>query len=239
MKRESEHLNLLDLAYPYALDAVSDAERRAIEHCRERADRRTAVQFDATVAAVGETLARLTALDACAPPPELEERLQRALTRVTTGRGRRIGVQRLVAAVMLLVALAAGAGFLLLRAGAEPTPSVSTTAEIDARPDALTRTVWVGERGVLEIRSSESLRTAAVDFVGVRRPPSGRVYQLWLVPPTGAARSAAVVDRLPDAPLVIVFTTADTLAVTVEPAGGSPAPTMSPIAMLALCRGGS
>ncbi|MEU8896431.1 hypothetical protein [Nocardia sp. NPDC048505] len=70
---------LLELAYPYALDAVPPAERCAVESRRRCADAVTAAEFDATVAALRDTLAALSLLDVCAPPGELEARLVRAL----------------------------------------------------------------------------------------------------------------------------------------------------------------
>ncbi|MEV0249506.1 anti-sigma factor [Nocardia sp. NPDC050712] len=233
-----ERSDLLELAYPYALDAVSESERRAIDRRRERADHRTAVRFDAAVAAVGETLAELTVFDSCPPPAELEVRLKAALdelVRTDSGRCRSVfRLDRLVAAAVLVLAFAAGVGFLVYRANGEPLPGIVSVAEIEIRSDARARTVPVTAGGELSIRSSESLRAAAVDFLAAAPPPPGHAYQIWLSQPGGAPRSAAVLDALPSTPVVIAFATLDTLAVTVEPAGGSPAPTTTPIAGLAL-----
>ncbi|GAB2537473.1 RskA family anti-sigma factor [Nocardia heshunensis] len=79
---EWRDLGLVELAYPYALDAVSDRERDTIERRRKRADRLTAAAFDDTVDAVRETLAELVAIDACPATAEVEDRLMRALDRV-------------------------------------------------------------------------------------------------------------------------------------------------------------
>lgn len=57
------HADLPDLAYPYALDALSPADRRAVEHALDRADEPTATEFRATVRAVRDTLAAMTAAD--------------------------------------------------------------------------------------------------------------------------------------------------------------------------------
>lgn len=57
--------------------------------------------------------------------------------------------------------------------------------------------------------------------------PADRAYQLWRVPAGGTPESVAVVAG----PGMVVATVrpTDTLAVTVEPAGGSPAPTTTPL----------
>ena len=57
---------------------------------------------------------------------------------------------------------------------------------------------------------------------------AGRAYQLWLIPPSGTPRSLGLVDaagpqRVPvTPPLLGAFDGNATLAVSVEPAGGSP-----------------
>lgn len=71
--------DLLDLAYPYALDAVTAADRAAIELLRDRASPYAAAEFDAVVATVHDIMAVLAILDAHPPPPGLEPRLLHAL----------------------------------------------------------------------------------------------------------------------------------------------------------------
>lgn len=64
--------------------------------------------------------------------------------------------------------------------------------------------------------------------------PSGRVHQLWLMLPDVQPRSLGLFDG--DTPLVAtgLDKTATSLAVTVEPDGGSPQPTTQPVVQLAL-----
>ncbi|WP_068067846.1 RskA family anti-sigma factor [Nocardia xishanensis] len=110
---ENSQADLLELAYPYAMDAVTEAERRLIERRRAAADRVCAAEFDATVDTVREILAALSVLDELAPPAELEDRLMRALDQTieaapahrTRGRSR---WDRFVAAMALLIAIGAG-----------------------------------------------------------------------------------------------------------------------------------
>ncbi|WP_306359965.1 anti-sigma factor domain-containing protein [Nocardia sp. CC227C] len=241
---ERPDLDLLELAYPYAIDAVSDAERAAIEARRERADRFTAAEFDATVVALRDTLADLTTVDSVPPPAELEGRLLRALDRVirAAGGGFRIHgglgpfsrLDWFAAAVVLVIALGAGIGFVVQRPW-EPTGSGEVTAAmIERQPDAVTRTAPITGGGELLVRSSAVLGAAAVDLRDVPVPPVGRCYQIWLVELGGEPRSAAVVDALSTMPVVTGFRLADTLAVTVEPSGGSPEPTTTPVVSLNL-----
>ncbi|MBF6132122.1 anti-sigma factor [Nocardia otitidiscaviarum] len=244
---ERPDLDLLELAYPYAIDAVSDAERAAIEARRERADRFTAAEFDATVIAIRDTVADLTVVDSVSPPAELEGRLLRALDRVIrAARGRGVGYRipgglgpfsRLdwfAAAVVLVIALGAGIGFVVQRPW-EPTGSGEVTAAtIERQPDAVTRTAVITGGGEVVVRSSALLGAAAVDLRDVPVPPVGRCYQIWLVELGGEPRSAAVVDALSTMPVVAGFGPADTLAITIEPSGGSPQPTTTPVASLNL-----
>ncbi|WP_067845117.1 RskA family anti-sigma factor [Nocardia lijiangensis] len=102
--------DLRELAYPYAMHAVTDVERRRIERKRAVADRACAAEFDVTVGQVRETLAALSILDAVPPPAGLEHRLLRALEdAVPRRRARRLLRRNWLAATMaLLIAIAAG-----------------------------------------------------------------------------------------------------------------------------------
>lgn len=242
---ERPDMELLELAYPYAIDAVTELERAAIERRRERADRFTAAEFDADVAAVRETMAELSIVDSCAPPPELEARLMRALDRVLRvardhGGRTRFGwlgpLSRLdaVAAVLLLVVLGTGLGFAGYRMIDRPALDALSTSMIDRQPDVTSRTVRVSGGGDLEIHVSQALSAASISFRSVPAPPPGSAYQVWLVPLGGTAHSVALLPTPTDGPVVTTFHAVDTLAVTVEPVTGSPQPTTSPIASLNL-----
>ncbi|MGW4106996.1 anti-sigma factor, partial [Streptomyces sp. NPDC004976] len=77
-------------------------------------------------------------------------------------------------------------------------------------------------------------RGAVVTLGGYDDPPNGRVRQLWLMGPGERPRSLGLFEG--DTPLVAsgLDTSATSLAVTVEPDGGSPQPTSQPIVQLAL-----
>ncbi|GGZ06859.1 anti-sigma factor [Streptomyces poonensis] len=101
-------------------------------------------------------------------------------------------------------------------------PDARATGEQDARG-----------RGIGVIASAQEGR-AVVTLRGLEEPPSGRVHQLWLVRPQAQPRSLGLFAD--DTPLVADGMTPDatSLAVTVEPDGGSPHPTSLPVVQLAL-----
>ncbi|TQM26295.1 RskA family anti-sigma factor [Nocardia bhagyanarayanae] len=107
---EQPEADLLELAYPYAMHAVTEIERKLIERRRAAADRAWAAEFDAMVGETRETLAALSILDALPPPAGLEDRLMRALDDAVSRRQtRRLSRKnRLAAAMAVLVAIAAG-----------------------------------------------------------------------------------------------------------------------------------
>ncbi|POX41136.1 anti-sigma factor domain-containing protein [Streptomyces sp. Ru72] len=101
-------------------------------------------------------------------------------------------------------------------------PDARATSDRDARG-----------RGIGVIASASEGR-AVVTLRGLGAPPIGRVHQLWLMRPGVPPRSLGLFDG--DTPLVASGLTksAASLAVTVEPDGGSPQPTGQPVVQLAL-----
>ncbi|MFJ9149708.1 anti-sigma factor domain-containing protein [Streptomyces sp. NPDC102270] len=88
-------------------------------------------------------------------------------------------------------------------------------------------------RSIAAIASASEGR-AVVTLSGYEAPPSGRVRQLWLMRPNEQPRSLGLFAA--DTPLVAsgLDKSATSLAVTVEPDGGSPQPTTQPVVQLAL-----
>ncbi|OWA06041.1 anti-sigma factor [Streptomyces sp. CS159] len=88
-------------------------------------------------------------------------------------------------------------------------------------------------RGVAVVASASEGR-AVVTLSGYGEPPGDRVRQLWLMRPGAAPRSLGLFDG--DTPLIAsgLNRAATSLAVTVEPAGGSALPTTGPVVQLAL-----
>ncbi|MBF6399652.1 anti-sigma factor [Nocardia cyriacigeorgica] len=242
MSDDSRRSELLDLAYPYALDALSDADRREAERLLDEADESTAGEFCDTVRAVRETLASMTVIHAVPAPPNVEEALLRAIddhSAVVDGlserRDRARRLRWLVAAAALVVAIAVGAGIVSYLGRPDDTGQV-TAQQVIAEPDTRNRVVQSANGGAMSVFSSPGLAAAAVLFDDMPPPPPGKVYQMWLIPAGGQPYSVGVMDSLPtpDAPRVVRTGDAAQLAVSVEPEGGSVQPTTEPVVAVPL-----
>ncbi|WP_328389545.1 anti-sigma factor [Nocardia sp. NBC_00416] len=271
------HGDLLDLAVPYALDAVESTESAEIEQRLHAADPATARAFEDTVRDVREAMGALSVLDAQTPPARVEARILAALDTAPGARSelnvetarpdsslgeapgstvprtdaggtdelavararkrvipRRWAVAGAAAAVVVAIGIAIGVGAVVQR-GDEPAGTV-TAQEVLAQPDARTATTSIGAGGILTVHVSDALSAATVSFDATPAPPDGSDYQLWLIDGSGVPRSAGVLTDLPaaSAPYVTRFTGSDQLAITLEPDGGSLAPTSDPLAAITL-----
>ncbi|CAM4496179.1 anti-sigma factor [Nocardia ninae] len=141
----------------------------------------------------------------------------------------------LAAAVAVVVAIGAGVGVLVNRAGDPGAPALTAQMVLE-QPDVTVKSVPVAGGGTLTVRTSARIAAATVSFESVPAPSPDRAYQVWLVPLGGQAQSAGVLTELPSTgpALVTRFDPVDTLAVTVEPSTGSPIPTGDPIASVNL-----
>ncbi|MEV6321828.1 anti-sigma factor [Nocardia sp. NPDC051787] len=227
--------DLIDLAYPCALDAVADIERRHIDARLAAADPAVRQAFSDTVWQVREVMGRLAVLDEHAPPPELERRILAALPDRGTGRP----VTRLwswrrpprwTVAVAAAACLVLGATVVTTRfVGSPPSPTAANQVEV--QPEVQTVRGSVAGGGLLVVDVSPELGRAVVVFDQVAPPPPGQVYQMWLVGSDGQPRSVGVLSDTPsaDRPFVTGFRSGELLAMSVEPAGGSDAPSAEPI----------
>ena len=71
---------------------------------------------------------------------------------------------------------------------------------------------------------------AVVTAAGMVSPPTGRVYQVWVMSPSGA-RSAGLMAGSSTL-LASAVVPGDRIGITVEPAGGTSKPTTTPVAVL-------
>jgi hypothetical protein len=77
-------------------------------------------------------------------------------------------------------------------------------------------------------------QTAALESSQFARPPTGRVYEMWVIH-DGAARPAGLFTSAAGiVPVTVPVAPGDTVAVTQEPAGGSSHPTTTPLAAAAI-----
>jgi len=224
---------LLDLAYPYALDALSTQDRDEVERMLEEADEPTADAFRATVRDLRETLAAMTIVDATPAPADLEAKLQRTLVARlgVPSRRRARNLRWLAAAAAAAIVIGVGAGIAVYRSQSHE-PAGVTAQQVMDHADTLERTVPMTGGGTVTVDASRQMGLAVVTFDTVPAPPVNHAYQLWLISPAGQVRSAGVLNALPTrrAPLLVPVAGASKLAVSVEPAGGSPQPTTQPIA---------
>jgi anti-sigma-K factor RskA len=137
---------------------------------------------------------------------------------------------------LLAVAAAAvvlfGGGFFVQRALMEPQ---SIYTSINQAPDHRNIVAGVKGGGVATVVWSRSEHATAVVLNGVHAP-SGRVLQLWTVR-AGVATSAGLYQPTNDQRYTVISGTpssGESLAVTVEPSGGSAQPTTQPIVKVPL-----
>ncbi|WP_251092746.1 anti-sigma factor [Streptomyces sp. Caat 7-52] len=107
-------------------------------------------------------------------------------------------------------------------------------AHVLAAPDARAASSEDGRGRSIGVIASASERVAVVTLSGYGTPPGGRVHQLWLMRPRVQPRSLGLLAG--DTPLVAkgLDTSSTSLAVTVEPDGGSATPSGQPIVQLTL-----
>ena len=239
---------LLDLAVPYALHALPEAEQRQLE-ARIAADG-AAEEFYDEVRAVRETMAAVSAAAAAAPPSELRGRVLsavaddgrllsavaddtvRILPSAQPARPRRTAW--LSAAAALLIGLGALGVGLSLR---PPAPQPSTAQQVFSASDVHTVSGAIPAGGTATVVFSRDRNAGVLVMNDVPPPGPGTVYQMWLVSADGATSAGTM-----DADAVAPSTTAvlndlgnsTKLAFTVEPASGSTQPTGALIAELPL-----
>ncbi|MFC4127763.1 anti-sigma factor [Nocardia rhizosphaerae] len=218
----------LDEAYPYALDALDPHQRRAVDDWLTAAGPERTEEFHAAVRRIRETLAELTVVDVVPPPAHLEAALMRALDQrypPSGHRARRLPHRWLAAAAAVLVAVGAAVGITVVERS--ESPATITAQQVLDQPDSRESTVAITGGGAMTVHQSRELGAAAVSFHDMPALPADRSYQLWLLHSGADPKSVAVMDG--PAAVVTTVDTADTLAVTVEPAGGSAGPTSPPI----------
>jgi anti-sigma-K factor RskA len=223
----------------YALDALSEIERAAFERhladcvaCRQEVDELRA------------TAARLGSAVAVAPPAGMRDSVLAEIgrTRQLPPRGEATSRRRVSWPLRIaLVATAAAAGVAVVlgvrvagleqRLDAAQQQAASVNAVL-AAPDATP----LRDAGTAVVVSRGQGR-AVVVAAGLPELDAAHVYQLWVIGP-GGPRSAGLLgagtaDRI--RPLIAeVPTDANRIGITVEPAGGSAAPTTPAVTMLTL-----
>ncbi|MEU0846127.1 anti-sigma factor [Streptomyces sp. NPDC005962] len=129
------------------------------------------------------------------------------------------------------------------RASEQRVAQVEAVTEVLAAPDAHSRNAKLTNGATGTVVVSHALDKAAFLASGLPKPPEGRVYQLWFSD-GGTMRSAGLMNSADTgtgdgtaALLSGAVGKASGVGVTVEPAGGSRAPTTDPIGLMSLPAG--
>jgi anti-sigma-K factor RskA len=241
--REDPHT----LAGAYALDALPEGDRELFEGHLARCD-----ACAQEVRGFREATAQLGAAVATSPaPPQLRGQVLAEIRQVrqlppevpdlAAERGKRARPRPRLAATLaaacLIVALIAGG--LAVRSQQElnrTRAAGEAVAAVLSAPDARTVSGPV-TGGTATVVVSRSRGQVVFASAGLRRLERSETYELWLMGPR-AVRPAGLLR--PDAggrtPPVVAgpLTDADRVGLTVEPAGGSPQPTTTPVLVLNL-----
>jgi anti-sigma-K factor RskA len=230
----------------YVCDALDEQERADFErHLQECAECR------AEVAELREVAASLAVSVAEPPPPGLKAaveariRVTRQLPPIVTSlaeaRARRRPT-RLAwagwAAAAALALVVAGLGWRAIDQQHQiNTLSAQSTqlSQLLSAPDAYSVRVSVTGGGSALLVDSRSRNEAAVAFTGLAYLPSNKTYQLWLMQADGTARSVGLMHSDPNSPVFVHGLAGEAeVGMTIEPAGGSPKPTTTPVMVAAL-----
>ena len=235
----------------YALDALTDEERadfdKHLARCPSCAEE---------VRGLREAAARLAMATAVTPPPEMRSRVLTSALRTRqlppAGRnllaraGKRTGPRRLspsragltagvlalVAAVAFLLVTQLSTRSQLQRAEASNSAIAAVLAAPDARIETAEATVGGTVTAVMSLREHEAVVTTA----NVPSLPGTRVYQLWIMTSSGAAKSAGLLTVTSSGSTAPVLASGvlpgDRIGITVEPAGGTPQPTTTPVVIM-------
>ncbi|WP_028660306.1 anti-sigma factor [Nocardioides insulae] len=243
------------LSGAYAVDAVDDTERaRFEEHLRGCAECR------AEVAELRETAARLST-DLVEPPAALRGRVLEGIESIrplpplppeqspeqptearseevgdelATRRRRRMPLLLAAAASVVLIAAVALTAWLGPWSQEDPEP-ITATERVLTADDATRSTLEFEDGSSATVVMSPSVDRAAITTDDMAPAPEGQVYQLWYEDPSGGMESAGLMPDDSDATVLLDGEVGDHtgVGITVEPDGGSPAPTSDPIALFA------
>lgn len=233
----------------YVINALSEHERAAFErHMTE------CVACAQEVAELHETAARLGSAAEAAPPAGLKRRVVAEIARTrqlppnrevqpplpAKARPRRwpgwVAGTAAAASVVLAIVLGVSAAQTNQRLGGELAQLRATNAELGellAATDAQLSSARAatGGTGVAVVSRSQNKVVFLAD--GLPALPADRTYQLWLVGPDGT-RSGGLLQPADQPLLAQDVSGVQDVALTVEPAGGSPQGTTPPILELAL-----
>lgn len=228
---EPTGFDLLELATPYALNALSPGERVSIDRQLATATGALANAFADEVRAVRETMAVVSAATVAEPPEHLRAALLAAVQRDTAARPRWRTAILAVAAAIVVALAGFGAGIAL-----RPTPKPTMAEQIMAAPDVRTASTPVAG-GTATVMFSRDRNGAVLLMNNVPPPVQGTVYQMWLIGDKGPLSAGTMNTAAVTPSTTHTFSSlqnSSVLAFTVEPGDGSPQPTGKVFAKLPL-----
>lgn len=235
--------DLIALATPYALHAMSESEVADVDRLVADAPDEVKQAFAEEVRAIRETMAVISAATAVEPPQQLRDRvlaevsgdpvreLKPRIKRWQTGGTSRLRGTVLAAAAALVIGLGAFA------VGQAVRPAPSMAEQVFAAPDVQTVSGEIPTGGTATVVFSREKNAGVLVMNNVAPPAAGTVYQMWLIDDKGP-HSAGTMDAKAVAPSTTAMLgdlgDSQTLAFTVEPGSGSPQPTTPIFAQLPL-----
>lgn len=226
--------DLIALATPYALHALSDAETADVERRVAAATTAVANAFADEVRTVRETMAVMSAGTAVAPPDHLRERVLADVAAEPArlqSRRRRWQTAVLGAAAAVVIGLGALGVGLALRPAATP----STVEQVFAAPDVRTVSGPIPTGGTATVVFSRERNAGVLVMNNVAPPEPDTVYQMWLIDDAGPHPAGTMASVAPSTTALLPdLGASEALAFTVEPPGGSEQPTTPAFAELPL-----
>jgi anti-sigma-K factor RskA len=220
----------------YVLDAVSPDERMVFERhlgdcdaCRQE------------VSELRETATRLGVAVATTPPPRLKANVMSQIRNVRQvppeapvvplrrpGSPWALRLSAAAAAVLLVVSGVLGALLVRAQSDTDVDPQAAAIAEIVRAGDARVLNQGDASTGTMTAVASKSANRMVLLSEDLPAPPEGKTYQAWTIGPR--VESAGLIEPSSGKATLEVdgIAAADSVGVTIEPAGGSQQPTTKP-----------
>ena len=235
------------LSGAYALDALDEQEAADFREHLSGCD-----SCCQEVRELRDAAARMGAVETIQPPPELRARVLAAADRTpqvppvprseepsvvtpmvrpdgATGRRRGRRWDRLALAAAAVLVVGGGAAGITQVLGDSESGQLTDADRVFQAEDARTLDEPTMNGGELIVAISDERGEMAVDTSELPELEDGRVYQLWTIGADDAAVSVGVIEAPGEKAAMRLPPEGSTVALTIEPAGGSETPTKAPI----------